>query len=170
MTLTTTLGNNASLDTPLVASSIRHREQIQALLKYETTVTAMPGYYLVTFPKEVYPCRHLVRKDKTCTCDLGAECPAVLAVANYLKAGGERAADLPACRFIPATCPICGGQVKFAPRLCSPVRGIGWVCINASQQESPHLPATLRTPGESHYWRFMWRQLVQVLTDGRVCL
>jgi DNA repair protein RadC len=138
-------------------------EQIQALLKAETKVAAMTGYYLVTFAKDVHPRNHLVRKDKTCACELGADCPAVQVVAEYLKAGGRRAADVPAHHLIPAACPVCGGAVKFAPRLCSPVRGAGWVCLEAAKTETSVWPEPYHTPGESHYWQFMWARLAAAL-------
>lgn len=142
-------------------------EQMHALLKAETKVWAMTGYYLVAFPKEVHPRHHFVRKDKTCACELGADCPAVQAVADYLKSGGQRAADVPAHHLIPKACPVCGGAVKFAPRLCSPVRGAGWACLEAAKTETSVWPEPHHTPGESHYWQFMWDKLAATLRHQR---
>jgi hypothetical protein len=130
-------------------------EQLEQLLKTETVVAAFTGYYLVTFPEPVTPRRHLVLKSRVCTCAAGANCPAVLAVADYLQAGGERAADVPAKHLIPEACPRCGGAVKFEPRLCSPARGAGWVCAAG---------------GEAHYWNVKWAELVLLATEGRVTL
>ena len=122
-------------------------------------VTPMPGYYVVVYPTYVRPGTHLVRKDRACLCELGKDCPAVQAVADFLKGGGARAADVPAHRLIPEACPICGGTVKFEPRLCSKVRGAGWVCLTAATQEYSGLPAKLQIPGHTHYWQFMWAEL-----------
>jgi len=119
----------------------------------------MTGYYLVRFPAPICPPNHLVRKDRTCACPLGAECPAVTAVVNYLRQGGERAPDVPAQRLIPEACPVCGGPVRFEPRLCSRTRGAGWVCLTAAEQEVSYLPESLRLPGHTHYWQFKWTEL-----------
>lgn len=161
MTLNMTVGAQQA------TSSHSLSEQMQTLLKAETKVAAMTGYYFVTFPKEVRPGHHLVRKDKTCVCELGAGCPAVLAVADFLKAGGQRAADVPAHHLIPAACPVCGGAVKFALRLCSPVRGAGWTCTEAAKTETSVWPERYRTPGESHYWQFKWNELAVTLRHQR---
>ena len=125
-------------------------------------VTPMRGYYLVRLGASP---AHLVLKNRTCTCKDGASCPAVQAVADYLAAGGERAADLPAHQVIPDCCPVCGGPVRFEPRLCSRTRGAGWVCLTAATQgglgEMVDWPEHVRIPGRSHYWRFMWEQLLR---------
>jgi hypothetical protein len=49
-------------------------------------------YYAAELGPGSTPRAHRVGQDKCCTCNLGADCPAVQAVADYLKAGGERAA------------------------------------------------------------------------------
>ncbi len=126
-------------------------EQLQRL----ANVTAMRGYYLVRLTGENMP-RHLVRKDKACVCERGPACPAVEVVAAYLKAGGERAADLPADQLIPSACPVCGGAVKFEPRLCSPVRGAGWVCVQAAELRAGNVANPWSIPGEAHYWAHAW--------------
>ena len=125
-------------------------------------VVAHLGYYLVTLAPGA---QHVVNKSRACLCDLGAHCPAVQAVADYLRAGGQRAADLPAHHLIPENCPVCGGPVKFEPRLCSRTRGAGWVCLTAAAQggpgESRDVPHHLDIPGRSHYWQHMWTQLLR---------
>jgi len=93
---------------------------------------------------------HYVGKDKRClTCNSGL-CPAIAAVARYLKAGGQRAPDppphpqaaaLPAAqdqrqteeaphRFwsMPQTCPICGAPTERDRALDSEWHGPGWLC------------------------------------------
>jgi hypothetical protein len=123
-------------------------------------VTAMPaGYYLVQFPENVRPRNHVVTKDKRCACALRADCPAVQAVRDYLTRGGVRAPDSNRGSIIPAHCPICGGAVHFEPRLCSPMRGAGWVCLAAGKAETMVWPARWWCPGESHYWAHMWNAL-----------
>ena len=57
------------------------------------TVTPRLGYYTVVFPAYVRPGTHLVRKDRTCMCDLGKDCPAVQAVVAFLQKGGTRAPE-----------------------------------------------------------------------------
>jgi hypothetical protein len=123
-------------------------------------VTAMQaGYYLVQFPLEVRPCNHVVTKDKRCACALLGDCPAVQVVRDYLRNGGQRAPDPKPGSIIPPVCPICQGPVHFEPRLCSPMRGAGWVCRTAARTETTIWPAPFWYPGESHYWQFMWAEL-----------
>ena len=120
-------------------------------------VHPFPGYYLVVLNGD-YACKHYVRKDRTCTCELGGGCPAVEAVSDYLKAGGQRAPDVPETSLIPVDCPECGGQVRFEPRLCSTARGAGWVCLNEAAQDSE--PASkLHIPGAKHFWRAQWNSV-----------
>jgi hypothetical protein len=123
-------------------------------------VTAIPaGYYLVQFPATGSAHNHIVRKDKTCACALGADCLAIEAVARYLALGGPQAPPAKAGTLIPTTCPICGGRVNFEPRLCSPMRGAGWVCVTSALTETSHWPAPFWCPGERHYWLHMWAEL-----------
>ena len=127
-------------------------------------IDAMRGYYLVRLTGESRS-RHIVRKDRTCL-EHGASCPAVAAVASYLKAGGQRAEDQPSDRLIPAACPVCGGPVKFEPRLCSPVRGAGWVCIQAAEHDAadPRKPHAI--PGSAHYWAHAWESVRAYMQRG----
>jgi len=99
---------------------------------FENAVVRILGTrYMVTTDAGV----HVVGKDKRChTCpDDGTICPAVYAVARYLKAGGQRAPDeLPApprakSRSLPA-CPICGAPVQADHTLDRAERGPGWRC------------------------------------------
>jgi len=47
----------------------------------QQAVVAVSGYfYAVNLRPEVHPQHHYVGKDRRCTCGLGADCPAVLAV------------------------------------------------------------------------------------------
>ena len=80
MTLDTTIARRTSLGAQTLSTS----RFTPTLLKPSTLVTPMTGYYLVTLPEGIRPRHHIVRKDKTCACDLGAVCPAVLAVTAYL--------------------------------------------------------------------------------------
>ena len=111
------------------------------------TTIAVEGYfYLVDFGEGVSPRIHKVGKNKRCTCYLGKHCPAVDEVADYLKAGGERAPDPPSGYYpvIPACCPICGAEVESDPALSSRKRGVGWRCLNG---------------GKTHYWQRMAQAL-----------
>jgi hypothetical protein len=126
-------------------------------------VTTMPaGYYLVQFPPQVRPGNHIVTKDKRCACVLGGDCPAVQSVRDYLLRGGVRAPNPKPGSIIPAYCPICGGTVHFEPRLCSAIRGAGWVCLAAAMTETTTWPAHYWCPGESHYWIHMWAELARL--------
>ncbi len=138
---------------------------LDAQLQQLADVTAMRGYYLVRLTGESRP-RHLVRKDKTCVCERGPACPAVEVVAAYLKAGGTRAADLSADQLIPSACPVCGGPVKFEPRLCSPVRGAGWVCINTADTSTNGAVLPLSIRGEVHYWAHAWESVRPFMQRG----
>lgn len=123
-------------------------------------VTAMSGgYYVVQFHDHVRPRNHIVTKDRRCACELGPDCPAVQAVRDYLRVGGLRAPDPKPSSIIPLLCPICAGPVHFEPRLCSPMRGAGWVCLAAARTETTIWPPRYWCPGESHYWAHMWNEL-----------
>ena len=106
-----------------------------------TAVVTITGYfYNVDFGPENHKGTHRVGKDRRCSCHLGKDCPAVSAVVEYLKAGGERAPDPPPGYFpvVPASCPICGAQAVYDRRLSSKRRGVGWRCASA---------------GSQHYWQ-----------------
>lgn len=91
----------------------------------QCTVTAQGCRYRVRLPGgEV----HFVRKDRTCSCGT-LDCEAIQAVHQYLKAGGQRADDLP----VPLRCPICGGKTVEDRRwqdTANGKKGFGWRCEN----------------------------------------
>jgi hypothetical protein len=83
------------------------------------TVTPHIGFYEVLTLDQWGVRSHQVGKDKKCTCGGSAKhpCRHIKAVADYLKAGGERApkkrvngngnGSVPTPAVVPATCPIC---------------------------------------------------------------
>jgi hypothetical protein len=103
------------------------------------------GYrYMVAFGPAVRPRVHLVDKQRSCSCPLKETCPAIDAVAEYLRNGGERAPDpLPAC-------PICGAETLRDPLWDSHYTGEpGWRCTVGGlahhlQARSEAIKATLR--------------------------
>jgi len=96
----------------------------------QARVSVVQWAYRVDYGPGVRPRRHTVSKDRKCQCPLGAECPAVNAVGDYLRAGGERATDLPFDFWLrlPEACPICGGPVTPETALSSRIHGQGWRC------------------------------------------
>jgi len=122
----------------------RTKSPLEELLT--TAVVTITGYfYRVDFCNgdeikgSLHKSTHRVNKEKRCTCYRGADCPAVSAVAAYLKEGGERAPDPPPGFFpaAPSSCPICGKETLYDPSLDSKERGAGWRCIAG---------------GSRHYW------------------
>ena len=99
-------------------------------------LTSMPtrvmvvGYkYKVDFGPSVIPRIHLVDKQRRCSCEQSEQspgdrpCPAIEAVAEYLRSGGPRAPNpMPAC-------PICGAEtirdLKWDGKY---THEIGWRC------------------------------------------
>jgi|CXWL01.1.fsa_nt_gi hypothetical protein len=110
-------------------------------------IVRVVGYaYLVDMGPGVKPRLHTVHKDRTCNCGQ-AECPAVLVVAEWLKAGRiERAPEPPAgyTPYLPSVCPVCGATVTADHTLSSRTRGVGWRCL---------------TGGIAHYWQNKWEAL-----------
>ena len=108
-------------------------------LRQEALVKVSGYFYAVDFGPGVHPQNHRVGKDRRCTCGLGPDCPAVFAVVDYLRAGGERAPDIPSGFYpvAPQSCPICGAETYYVPDLTSRRRGAGWACTQGS---------------EAHYW------------------
>ncbi|HOD05037.1 MAG TPA: hypothetical protein PKH92_08340 [Anaerolineaceae bacterium] len=96
---------------------------------------------------------HRVGKDRRCSCPLGKHCPAVQAVADHLRAGGERAPDPPPGFFpvAPAECPVCGAETIFDNSLSSKRRGAGWRCTLGSS---------------AHYWQAHVQILKQKFADN----
>jgi hypothetical protein len=101
-----------------------------ALQTQKPLVTVVQWAYRVDYGLGVRPQLHSVSKLRRCHCALGADCPAVVVVGDYLKAGGERAADPPIdfWPWVPNPCPICGGATEPQPGLNSPRHGLGWRC------------------------------------------
>ena len=96
----------------------------------QARVSVVQWAYRVDYGPGVRPRRHTVSKDRKCHCPLGTECPAVTAVGDYLRAGGDRATDLPFDFWlrVPEACPICGAPVTLEPALNSRTHGQGWRC------------------------------------------
>ena len=106
----------------------------------QETLVSIDGYfYQVDFGPEVSLRSHRVDRDQRCECSLGKSCPAVLAVIEYLAAGGEPPPEpsLGYYPIAPARCPICGATAFFDLKLSSRVRGAGWLCAQG---------------GSAHYW------------------
>jgi hypothetical protein len=93
-------------------------------------VTVVQWAYRVDYGLGVRPQVHTVSKLRRCQCVLGPDCPAVATVGDYLKAGGERAADPPFdfWPWVPDLCPICGARAEAEPGLNSSNHGLGWRC------------------------------------------
>lgn len=115
-------------------------------LRQEALVAVSGYFYVVDYGPDVRPRQHHVGKDRRCTCGLGADCPAVLAVTDYLRAGGVRAPDVPSGFYpvAPQACPICGAETYYVPELNSKRRGAGWACIQGKK---------------AHYWEAHTRVL-----------
>ncbi len=96
----------------------------------EAAIRVSGYHYVVDLGPDVRPRTHYVTKDKRCTCPRGAECPAVPAVADYLRKGGERAPEPPFGFYavLPEKCPVCGAPVYLERKLTSRNRGLGWGC------------------------------------------
>lgn len=96
----------------------------------QASVSIVQWAYRVDYGPGVRPRLHTVTKDRRCQCRLGVECPAVSAVGNYLRAGGERATDLPFDFWlkVPEACPICGAPTAPERGLTSREHGQGWRC------------------------------------------
>jgi hypothetical protein len=125
---------------------------LNRILQDAIVVVGLYGY-TVDFGPSVQPRLHQVGKDKHCSCPQGADCPAIEAVTDYLRKGGERAPDPPAGFLVtaPETCPICGAPAYFDPVLISKVRGAGWGCAKAKAR---------------HYYQWRSELLRQALSEN----
>jgi hypothetical protein len=125
---------------------------LRALLQ-QARVSISGYFYSVDLGPETRPRYHRVGKDRRCTCGNGADCPAVRAVADYLRGGGERAPDVPAGFFpvVPQACPVCGAETYYVPDLTSRRRGAGWACVKGRQ---------------AHYWLAHVESLRRVLSGN----
>jgi hypothetical protein len=117
---------------------LTHKLDLNRLLR-DATVCVAGYFYIVDLGPEVQPRAHHVGKDKRCLCPLSADCPAVSAVADYLRHGGQRAPEPPPGFQVlaPETCPICGAPAYYDEKLSNRHRGAGWGCSKK---------------GSSHYW------------------
>ncbi len=82
------------------------------------------GYtYLVDLGPSTQPRFHTVNKQRRCSCQLKETCPAIEAVAEYLRNGGQRAPDpMPPC-------PICGAEtVRDRKWDGKYTNELGWCC------------------------------------------
>jgi hypothetical protein len=97
--------------------------KLPSLATAETKVQIIGSAYKVDFGPNLQPRFHLVSKDRKCGCELGAGCPAVEAVREYLREGGQRAPDpMPPC-------PICGAATTRDTRWDGRrTRELGWRC------------------------------------------
>jgi hypothetical protein len=130
-------------DLPPIPSPQEVQVDLNAILNPQDAIVVVSQYgYTVDYGPAVKPRLHQVSKDRKCNCSLGADCPAVPAVAEYLRNGGERAPDPPPNFFItaPETCPVCGAPAYHDPQVSSRIRGAGWGCS---------------ATGSKHY--FAWR-------------
>ena len=102
---------------------VQNRITQHEFLSFPTRVRVVGYTYLVDLGPTTQPRFHTVDKHRRCSCELGIECPAIEAVAEYLQNGGLRAPDpMPAC-------PICGAEIvrdrhwngKYTKEL-------GWCC------------------------------------------
>lgn len=125
---------------------------LQALHE-DARVLVTGHFYAVDFGNDVDLRAHRVGKDRRCTCSTGEDCPAVLAVMDYLKAGGERAPDPPPGYFpvAPATCSVCGAEAYYVADLNSKRRGAGWACV---------------VGGVSHYWQAHTKVIRELLAKN----
>jgi hypothetical protein len=107
-------------------------------------------FYVVNLGEPEQPDFHHVGTDHRCTCAKGASCPAVKAVSEYLRNGGEHADEIPAGFYpvVPQVCPICGAGTSYLAELDNPHRGAGWICAKG---------------GKSHYWEAHVRVLQENL-------
>ena len=124
----------------MVLTPLKQIKEVDLCGLRQNAVVMVSGYfYLVDLGPDTRPQHHHVGKDRRCTCGLGLDCPAVLAVVDYLRAGGERAPDVPSGYYpvVPQVCPICGAGTYYVPNLNSKHRGAGWACAQGS---------------EAHYW------------------
>ncbi len=111
-----------------------------------STVSIEGHTYRVDLGPGVQPRYHTVTKDRTCTCSLGRDCPAIKVVARHLIDGGQRAPDPPTDYWftVPDYCPVCGGPVQEDRHLNNRRHGRGWRCLMDS----------------SHYWQLLTQRLM----------
>lgn len=79
---------------------VQNRITQHEFLPFPTRVRVVGPTYLVDLGPTTQPRFHTVDKHRRCSCELGAECPAIEAAAEYLPNGRQRAPDpMPPERF-----------------------------------------------------------------------
>jgi hypothetical protein len=114
------------------------------------------GYtYQVDFGPGTSTRFHAVLKNGRCTCGLGANCPAIEAVREYRKAGGEQAPEPPSDYYAvaPEVCPLCGGRV-YETGLVHPEKGVEWRCAANEWHARQHHLQLVRLAHPPSPWRF----------------
>lgn len=141
-----------STKTSAVPDRVVVRRTINDLLA-NARVYVVGHSYGVDFGPGVRPRYHRVGKNKRCSCYLGSQCPAVSAVAQYLREGGKRAPEPPRGYFLaaPETCPVCGAPTRYDPSLNNPHWGAGWRCENG---------------GSRHFWDYRSKLIQDVQGDN----
>jgi hypothetical protein len=88
-----------------------------------TRISVIGYTYLVDFGPSTQPRFHTVNKQRSCSCQLKETCPAIEAVAEYLRNSGQRAPDpMPPC-------PICGAEtVRDRKWDGKYTKELGWRC------------------------------------------
>ncbi len=89
----------------------------------QTRIRVIGYTYLVDFGPSTQSRFHTVNKQRRCSCQLKETCPAIEAVAEYLRNGGQRAPDpMPPC-------PICGADtVRDRKWDGKYTKELGWRC------------------------------------------
>jgi hypothetical protein len=99
------------------------RKSQHDLSSLPTRVRVVGYIYLVDFGPTTQPRFHTVNMQRSCSCQLKETCPAIEAVAEYLRNGGQRAPDpMPPC-------PICGAETVRDKELDGKyTKELGWRC------------------------------------------
>ena len=136
----TTLQLDRSLSVSQVYVDDEVRKILTGVIRQAIVKVYHDYYYRVDFGPGVRPQYHIVSHDMYCTCELEADCAAVIAIRMYLRDGGEPTkAPRPGYFLtVPHTCPICGSRAYYQPKLSSKNRGLGWECHSG---------------GKKHYWQ-----------------
>jgi len=117
---------------------------------YMEKVITSGSYYYVFLDGDSKP--HVVDKQKRCNC--GREnCPAIHAVYEYLKNGGQRAIEP---RSLPENCPICGEAIITDHQLDGAyTKEPGWRCKSGGKHHFYQAKtARIRENFEKNPWLF----------------
>ena len=110
---------------------IQNRISQHDLSSQPTRIRVIGYTYLVDFGPSTQPRFHTVNKQRICSCPLKETCPAIEAVAEYLRNGGQRAPDpMPPCPTLrSAQCGVCGAEtVRDRKWDGKYTKEIGWRC------------------------------------------